>query len=199
MSGDQMSGDQPPMEQPPTMEQPPMEQPPMDQPPMDQPMSGGDDSGKSSGTVKFFNVRKGYGFVTDNSTQTDYFVHTSDVSGKPLQEGDEVKFEIGAGNDGREKAVSVTGGTGEDQPRFNNFDNNRGGDSYGGNQGGYGGNQGGYGGNQGGYGGNQGGYGGNQGGSFGGNDGGQKKTCYNWRDSGECRFGDRCRFSHDAN
>jgi len=193
-----MSGDQPPMEQPPTMEQPPMEQPPMDQPPMDQPMSGGDDSGKSSGTVKFFNVRKGYGFVTDNSTQTDYFVHTSDVSGKPLQEGDEVKFEIGAGNDGREKAVSVTGGTGEDQPRFNNFDNNR--DSgYGGNQGGYGGNQGGYGGNQGGYGGNQGGYGGNQGGSFGGNDGGQKKTCYNWRDSGECRFGDRCRFSHDAN
>jgi len=191
-----MSGDQPPMEQPP-MEQPPMEQPPMEQPPMDQPMSGGD--GQSLGTVKFFNVRKGYGFVTDNSTQTDYFVHTSDVSGKPLQEGDEVKFDIGAGNDGREKAVAVTGGTGEDQPRFNNFDSNRGGDrGYGGNQGGYGGNQGGYGGNQGGYGGNQGGYGGNQGGNFGGDDG-QKKICYNWRDSGECRFGDRCRFSHDAN
>lgn len=164
-------------------------------------------SGQVTGTVKFFNKGKGYGFVTHAETNTDYFVHTSDVDGNPLQEGDEVQFTVGAGNDGRQKAVSVTGGTGD--PNEQSF--GRGG--FGGRSGGYGGNQGGYGGNsygnnsyggrgdfgqrnQGGYGGNQGGYGGNQGG-YGGNDG-QKKICYNWRDNGECRFGDRCRFSHDA-
>jgi len=139
----------------------------------------------STGTCKFFNTRKGYGFVTESESQTDYFVHTSDITGQPLQEGDTVKFDIGTGNDGRPKAVNVSGGTGQKQER-----------GYG-DQGGYGGNQGGYGGNQGGYGGNQGGYGGNQGGNQGGY-GGQKQVCHNFRDKGECRFGDNCRFSHDG-
>jgi len=151
----------------------------------------------STGTCKFFNMGRGYGFVTENESQTDYFVHTSDLNGNPLQEGDKVQFDIGEGNDGRPKAVNVSGGTGEKQQRGQGgYGGNQGGygGNQGGNQGGYGGNQGGYGGNQGG---NQGGYGGNQGG-YGGNQGGQKNPCHNWRDSGECRFGDRCRFSHDA-
>jgi len=29
-------------------------------------------------------------------------------------------------------------------------------------------------------------------------DGGSKGVCYDFRDNGNCRFGDRCRFSHDA-
>jgi len=180
----------------------------------------------TSGSVKFFNTRKGYGFVTHGETQTDYFVHTSDVVGQALKEGDAVTFEIGAGNDGREKAVNVQGGTGGDprqQQQRGGYGSgsggyggqgqgNRGGfgggfgqgqgGSYGGQgQGGsYGGQSGGYGGNQGGYGGNSGGFGGRSGG-FDGGDGaeGGKKVCYNFRDNGECRFGDQCRFLHERN
>lgn len=164
-------------------------------------------SEKKSGTVKFFNTRKGYGFVTDSENNTDYFVHTSDVVGNPLQEADNVEFEVGQGNDGRPKAVQVSGGTGD--PNAQRFDNNRRGgygnsggynNSYGGNSGGgrFGQrNQGGYDNNQGGsYGGNQGGYGGNSGG-FGGRSQ-EKKICYMWRDHGECRFGTDCRFLHES-
>ena len=40
------------------------------------------------GTVKFFNDSKGYGFVTDNESGTEYFVHVSGLI-------DEVKEEAG--------------------------------------------------------------------------------------------------------
>jgi len=168
-----------------------------------------------SGTCKFFNNRKGYGFITDTNTQTDYFVHTSGIDDDALlKEGDEVTFEIGQGNDGREKAINVTGGTGQsksEQRQYNDNDRgfgNRGGDrgfgggnSYGRNNYGnnnYGGNRGGYEGGQGGYGGrSQGGFGGRSQGGFGRGGDQQKKICYNWRDNGECRFGESCRFLHE--
>jgi len=60
------------------------------------------------GTVKWFNNRKGYGFITPENGQ-DVFVHFSAISGdgfKALNEGDGVEFEITQGPKG-EQAVNV--------------------------------------------------------------------------------------------
>ncbi|MDU7411639.1 cold-shock protein [Anaerococcus martiniensis] len=50
----------------------------------------------AEGIVKFFDNKKGYGFI--NADQTDYFVHfssiISDEDYKRLSEGDKVSFEI---------------------------------------------------------------------------------------------------------
>lgn len=50
----------------------------------------------TEGIVKFFDNKKGYGFI--NADQTDYFVHfssiISDEDYKRLSEGDRVSFEI---------------------------------------------------------------------------------------------------------
>ena len=50
----------------------------------------------AEGIVKFFDNKKGYGFI--NADQTDYFVHfssiISDEDYKRLSEGDRVSFEI---------------------------------------------------------------------------------------------------------
>lgn len=61
------------------------------------------------GTVKWFNVQKGYGFITDSEGK-DVFVHYSNLimdGFKALNEDDIVNFELGAGKDGREQAVDV--------------------------------------------------------------------------------------------
>ena len=60
------------------------------------------------GTVKWFNRKKGYGFITPESG-SDVFVHHSAIQGegyKTLSEGQEVEFEIEKGPKG-EKAVKV--------------------------------------------------------------------------------------------
>jgi cold shock protein len=49
-----------------------------------------------SGTVKFFNGEKGFGFIKPESGD-DLFVHHSEVRGGDLQEGEQVNFEIGEG------------------------------------------------------------------------------------------------------
>jgi CspA family cold shock protein len=61
------------------------------------------------GKVKWFSVRKGFGFIS-RENQPDVFVHHSGIQGegfKSLSEGDEVQFEIGKGPSGREQAVNV--------------------------------------------------------------------------------------------
>lgn len=68
----------------------------------------------ASGTVKWFNSRKGYGFITPSEGEDDVFVHYSAIVAegdefRTLHEGDEVDFEVGEGRKGPEaKNVTVT-------------------------------------------------------------------------------------------
>jgi len=52
-----------------------------------------------SGSVKFFNDEKGYGFITDAESKESIFVHINQVSGT-IREGDRVTFEIEMGQKG---------------------------------------------------------------------------------------------------
>lgn len=45
-----------------------------------------------TGTVKFFNEEKGFGFITDDQTGKDIFVHASGINAETLNEGDKVSF-----------------------------------------------------------------------------------------------------------
>ena len=51
------------------------------------------------GTVKWFNIDKGYGFIEQESGK-DLFVHINEVNGRDLREGDRVTFEISQGAKG---------------------------------------------------------------------------------------------------
>lgn len=52
------------------------------------------------GTVKFFNESKGYGFITNNETKRDIFVHVTALNGETLHEGDIVEYEETEGRKG---------------------------------------------------------------------------------------------------
>jgi CspA family cold shock protein len=58
-----------------------------------------------NGIVKFFNESKGYGFIIDNESQKEYFVHVSGLIDK-VKENDEVIFELKEGKKGM-NAVEV--------------------------------------------------------------------------------------------
>jgi len=51
------------------------------------------------GTVKFFNDSKGFGFVIDEETKKEYFVHISGLVDE-IAEGNEVTFELKEGKKG---------------------------------------------------------------------------------------------------
>lgn len=64
-----------------------------------------------TGTVKFFNTVKGFGFIAPETGGKDAFVHISAVerSGlNSLNEGDKVSFELETGRDGRESAINLS-------------------------------------------------------------------------------------------
>ena len=58
----------------------------------------------NEGKVKWFDTKKGYGFVADSvSNGKDYFVHFSEIQSegfKILEEGQKVFFDIGEGRQG---------------------------------------------------------------------------------------------------
>jgi cold shock protein len=59
----------------------------------------------ATGTVKWFNDEKGYGFITPDDGAKDLFVHHSSIEGvgfKSLAEGAKVEFESRAGAKGPE-------------------------------------------------------------------------------------------------
>ena len=66
---------------------------------------------KASGTVKFFNAMKGFGFIQRDDGQPDAFVHISAVerAGMPtLNEGDRLEFEIEVDRRGKYAAVNLS-------------------------------------------------------------------------------------------
>lgn len=52
-----------------------------------------------TGTVKFFNSEKGFGFI-EVEDEKDVFVHSSALEGISLQEGDKVQFDVEKGKKG---------------------------------------------------------------------------------------------------
>lgn len=63
-----------------------------------------------TGTVKWFNTDKGYGFIAPEDGGKDVFVHVRAVerAGLPgLQDNQKVSYELEAGRDGRESAGSL--------------------------------------------------------------------------------------------
>ena len=44
------------------------------------------------GTVKFFNESKGYGFITNDDTGRDIFVHVTGLNGETISEGVKVEY-----------------------------------------------------------------------------------------------------------
>ena len=59
----------------------------------------------SKGTVKFFNDSKGYGFITEDESNKEHFVHVSGLIDE-IREGDSVEFELTEGKKGL-NAVNV--------------------------------------------------------------------------------------------
>jgi len=65
----------------------------------------------NSGIVKWFDDKKGYGFITGDDTGKEYFVHysgiISEVKFKKLKDGDKVTFDLQP-NERGEVAVNVS-------------------------------------------------------------------------------------------
>ena len=59
----------------------------------------------NTGTVKFFNSTKGFGFIVDTSTNEEIFVHVSGLVDE-IREGDTVTFDTARGKKGL-NAVNV--------------------------------------------------------------------------------------------
>ena len=64
----------------------------------------------ATGTVKWFNPTKGYGFIEPEGGDKDVFVHITAVQAaglKRLDEDQEVSFEIETSEDGRKSAINI--------------------------------------------------------------------------------------------
>lgn len=58
---------------------------------------------RETGTVKWFNDEKGYGFITPDKGGKDLFVHHSEINSdgfRTLNEGDRVEYSVGQGQKG---------------------------------------------------------------------------------------------------
>ena len=65
----------------------------------------------TTGTVKFFNSAKGFGFIEPEDGSKDAFVHISAVEQaglSTLNEGQKVSYELEAGRDGKSSAANIS-------------------------------------------------------------------------------------------
>jgi CspA family cold shock protein len=66
----------------------------------------------ATGTVKWFNAQKGYGFIQPDDGSKDVFVHISAVERAnlgSLHEGQKLSFELERGQQGKFSAVNLRG------------------------------------------------------------------------------------------
>ena len=64
----------------------------------------------ATGTVKWFNESKGFGFIKPDAGGEDLFAHFSSINMpgfKTLQEGQQVSFEVTVGNKGKKQASNI--------------------------------------------------------------------------------------------
>lgn len=64
----------------------------------------------ATGTVKWFNDAKGFGFITPDAGGEDLFAHFSGINMngfKTLTEGQKVSFDVTAGNKGKQQASNI--------------------------------------------------------------------------------------------
>ena len=64
----------------------------------------------ATGTVKWYNPTKGFGFIQPEGGGKDIFVHASAVERAghgDLYEGDRVSYDVDKGRDGRESAINL--------------------------------------------------------------------------------------------
>jgi CspA family cold shock protein len=64
-----------------------------------------------TGTVKWFNATKGYGFIQPEDGSRDVFVHISEVQRagmQGLQDGQKLAYELEQGNQGKTSATRLT-------------------------------------------------------------------------------------------
>ena len=65
----------------------------------------------ATGTVKWFNTTKGYGFIAPEAGAKDVFVHITAVQKSglhALSEGQRVQFEVARCNNGKDAAVNIS-------------------------------------------------------------------------------------------
>jgi CspA family cold shock protein len=65
--------------------------------------AGQKDSSMATGTVKWFNAEKGFGFIAPDDGSADVFAHFSAITGsgyRSLDEGQKVEFEVAQGPKG---------------------------------------------------------------------------------------------------
>ncbi|KAK9108692.1 hypothetical protein Sjap_016768 [Stephania japonica] len=71
-----------------------------------------EESKRLSGVVKWFNGQKGFGFITPDDGSEDLFVHQSSIKAdgyRSLADGEAVEFFVETGDNGKTKAVDVSG------------------------------------------------------------------------------------------
>jgi cold shock protein len=59
-----------------------------------------------TGTIKFFNSTKGYGFLLDDETHQEIFVHITGLIDQPINQNDRVSYEVQDGRKGQ-NAINV--------------------------------------------------------------------------------------------
>ncbi len=64
----------------------------------------------ATGTIKWFNATKGYGFIQPEDGSKDVFVHITDVQRagiRELREGDKLSYDLQQGNQGKVSATNL--------------------------------------------------------------------------------------------